>query len=147
MLGGEEANQQTRFWQRFSLWQALGAIIILVLAAGAIYVANGFNKRVEGDVDRSYQRLGSWARWLGIFYKPTDTPYERADMMSTAVPDGRAPIRSLTHEYVRKQFSAKYQSDAEFNSLSEWQQLRPLLIRQAIVKRIKRWQKRFLDRE
>jgi hypothetical protein len=119
----------------------------VTLAAVTLFVANTMNRRVESDVDRSYQRLGSWARWLGIFYRPTDTPYERADMMSTAVPDGRAPIRNLTHEYVRKQFSADHRSDKAFDSLSEWQQLRPLLIRQTIVKRLRRWQKRFLRQE
>lgn len=147
LLGGEEGNQQPRFWERFSLWQVLGAFVILILAAVTLFVANTLNRRVESDVDRSYQRLGSWARWLGIFYRPTDTPYERADMMSTAVPDGRAPIRNLTHEYVRKQFSADHRSDESFDSLSQWQQLRPLLIRQTIVKRLRRWQKRFLKQE
>ncbi len=147
LLGGEEVNQQNGFMARFSIWQALGTVVVLLLAAGAIYAANRFNHQIEGDVDRSYQRLGSWARWLGIIYGPTDTPYERADMMGTAVPDGRASIRTLTHEYVRKRFSGTYQSDAEFDPLSEWKQLRPLLIRQTIAKRIQRLQKRFLDRE
>lgn len=147
LLGGDEASQESRFWQRFSIWQALGAFIILILAGVTLFTGNRFNKRVEGDVDRSYQRLGSWARWLGIFYTPTDTPYERADLMSTAVPDGRTPIRKLTHEYVRKQFSAEYKSDASFNSLEEWQQLRPMLIRQTIVERIEKWKQRFLKRE
>jgi len=98
-------------------------------------------------VDRSYQRLGSWARWLGIFYQPTDTPYERAEMMSSAVPEGHVPIRSLTHEYVRKQFSADHKSDAKFDSLATWQQLRPLLIRQAAATRWRRLQKRFLKQK
>ena len=129
------------------VFSVLGALIILIVSAVILFVANRLNMRVEGDVDRSYQRLGSWARWLGIFYKPTDTPYERADMMSTAVPEGRAPIRNLTHEYVRKQFSGKYEADGGFDSLSEWKQLRPMLIRQTIAKRIQRWQKRFRKQE
>jgi transglutaminase-like putative cysteine protease len=147
LLAGEETVQNSQFWERFSLWQALGAVLILLLAAVAIFVANVLNKRVEGNVDRSYQRLGSWARWLGIFYQPTDTPYERADMMSSAVPEGHIPIRNLTHEYVRKQFSADHQSDAKFDSFAAWQQLRPLLIRQAVATRLRRWQKRFLKQK
>lgn len=147
LLGGEDTNQGPSFWERFSLWQMVGAIIIIGLAALTLYVANTLNRRVESDVDRSYQRLGSWARWLGIFYRPTDTPYERADMMSTAVPDGRTPIRNLTHEYVRKRFSPQHQSNAEFDSLAEWQMLRPLLIRQTFAQRLQRWRKRFLRQE
>jgi transglutaminase-like putative cysteine protease len=147
LLGGEEEGLETRFWARFSLWQVLGAFLILLLAAVTIFVANVLNKRIEGDVDRSYQRMGSWARWLGIFYQPTDTPYERADMMSSAVPEGHVPIRNLTHEYVRKQFSADHKSDAMFDSYAAWQQLRPLLIRQTIATRLRRWQNRFLKQK
>jgi len=146
LLAGQEAGQKRSFWDNFSLWQALFAVLILFLAAATILVANELNKRVEGDVDRSYGRLGSWARWLGIFYRPTDTPYERADMMSSAVPEGRTPIRSLTHEYVRKQFSADYKSDASFDSFAAWKQLRPLLIRKSVATRLRRWQERFLKR-
>ena len=65
-------------------------------------------------------------------------------MMSAVVPDGRMPIRNLTQEYVRKRFSGAYNADDEFNSLAEWQQLRPLLLRQTIMKRLRRWQNQFL---
>ncbi len=98
-------------------------------------------------MDRSYQRLGSWARWLGIFYRPTDTPYERADLMTSAVPEGRVPIRNLTQEYVRKQFSADHKTDEGFNPLEEWRQLRPLLIRQSVVSRLRKWQERLRKEE
>jgi transglutaminase-like putative cysteine protease len=147
LLAGEETGQGIQFWERFSLWQVLIAALILFLAAVTIFMANRLNKRVEGDVDRSYGRLGSWARWLGILYQPTDTPYERADMMSSAVPEGHVPIRNLTHEYVQKQFSADHKSDAKFDSFAAWQQLRPLLIRQTIAIRLRRWQRRFLKQK
>jgi transglutaminase-like putative cysteine protease len=147
LLSGEETAQTSQFWQRFSLWQVLGVVAVLAVAAATLIAGNTLNKRIEGDIDRSYQRLGSWARWLGIFYRPTDTPYERADMMSMEVPDGRVPIRNLTQEYVRKRFSAAYKSDEAFNPLSEWQQLRPLLLRQTILKRLQRWQNRFLKQK
>jgi len=144
LLSGDNSTQDTGpFWQRFSIWQAVGASVILLLAAGAMFVANGLNRRVEKDVDRSYQRLGSWARWLGVFYQPTHTPYERADLMTSAVPEGRVPIRNLTREYVRKQFSADHKTGEGFNPLQEWRQLRPLLIRQSLVSRLRKWQKRF----
>ena len=140
-LGGEDLAN-TGFWGTFPIWQALGATLIVLLAATVIVVANVLNTRVEGDVDRSYQRLGSWARWLGIFYKPTDTPHERADMMVAVVPEGHVSIRNLTHEYARKQFSAEHTSDEAFDPRAEWHQLRPLLIRQSIVNRLQRWQQR-----
>jgi transglutaminase-like putative cysteine protease len=140
LLRGEDALQDgTGFFGNIPIWQALGATLIVTLAATAILVANVLNRRVEADVDRSYQRLGSWARWLGIFYRPTDTPYERADMMASVVPEGHVPIRNLTQEYVRKQFSAEHATDEKFAPQEEWQRLRPLLIRQSIVSRLQRW--------
>lgn len=134
-----EANS---IWQRISLWQGLGALVIVLLAAVTLVVANSFNRRVEEDVDRSYSRLSSWARWLGIYYRPTDTPYERADLMASAVPDGRTPIRNLTREYVRKQFSEDHKIGEGFEPVEEWRQLRPLLIRKSIVSRLHQWQER-----
>lgn len=129
-------------WQRISLWQVLGALVIVLLAAVTLVVANSFNRRVEEDVDRSYSRLSTWARWLGIYYRPTDTPYERADLMASAVPDGRTPIRNLTREYVRKQFSEDHKIGEGFEPVEEWRLLRPLLIRQSIVSRLHQWQER-----
>jgi hypothetical protein len=97
-------------------------------------------------VDRSYGRLGSWARWLGILFRPAHTPYERADLMATAVPEGKTPIRNLTRQFVLKQFSPGRTTDPGFSAQEEWQALRPLLFRQAITNRLKKWQER-LQRE
>jgi transglutaminase-like putative cysteine protease len=126
----------------FPIWQAAVAVIILLIAAAVLFFAYESNKRVEGDIDRSYRRLGFWAGLLGIFYGASDTPYERAEKMTAAVPDGRSPIRNLTHEYVRKQFSGSYSSDNGFNPREEWRQLRPLLIKESIAKRYRNWQDR-----
>lgn len=126
----------------FPIWQALVAAIILLIAAFVLFFAYQTNKRVEGDIDRSYRRLGFWASLLGILYRPAETPYERAERMTAAVPDGRSSIRNLTHEYVRKQFSGSYEDDNGFNPREEWRQLRPLLIKESIATRVRRWQER-----
>ena len=124
----------------FPIWQAALAGIILLIAAAVLFVAYETNKRVEGDIDRSYGRLGFWAGLLGVFYGPSDTPYERAERMTAVVPEGRTSIRNLTHEYVRKQFSGSYLADNEFDPREEWRQLRPLLIKESIAKRYRNWQ-------
>lgn len=126
----------------FPLWQALAALTTLLIAAVLLFVAYETNKRVEGDVDRSYRRLGFWASLLGIFYGPSETPYERAERMTVVIPEGRSPIRNLTHEYVRKQFSGKYADGNGFDPRSEWRTLRPLLIKESIAMRIRNWRKR-----
>ena len=107
-------------------------------AAAVLFAAYTVNQRIEGDIDRSYQRLGFWAMLLGIIYGPSETPYERAEKMTAAVPKGRLPIRNLTHEDVRKQFSADHAGDSGFDPRSEWRTLRPVLLRQSLSKRLQR---------
>lgn len=119
----------------FPIWQVVLAVLGLAVTGGLLFAANEMNRRVEQDVERSYSRLGSWARWLGIFFRPAQTPYERADLMVTAVPEGKEPIRHLVQAYVKRQFSPTKDEDG-VSPMVEWQQLRPLLIKKAIQKRL-----------
>jgi hypothetical protein len=112
------------------------------LAVSLSLAANAFNKRVESDVERSYGRLGSWARWLGVALQPKHTPYERADLMTAAAPQGKEPIRSLTRQFVLKQFSPAKAYEDGFDPLPQWRQLRPVLLRQGIARRVHQWQSR-----
>ncbi len=139
-LNEDNEGSGSSFWVDFPIWQAIVATIILLIAAGALLAAYTVNLRVEGDVNRSYRRLGFWATLLGIFYGPSETPYERAEKMTAVVPKGRSPIRNLTHQYVRKQFSPDHAGDSTFDPRKEWHQLRPLLLRQSIVARLQRRQ-------
>jgi transglutaminase-like putative cysteine protease len=130
------------FFANFPVWQALGGIVVLALALVVMVAASKLNKRVESDVDKSYNRLGSWARWLGVLFRPAHTPYERADLMAAAVPEGRTSIRNLTQQFVLRQFSQARAYTDGFDPLQEWQVLRPLLLRTVLSKRLQRWQKR-----
>ena len=65
-------------------------------------------------------------------FRAVDTPYERADRLSHAIPNGRTPIRSLTHQYVLRRFSPEHRGDDTFDPKSEWNVLRPLLLRETI---------------
>jgi transglutaminase-like putative cysteine protease len=136
----DQAAAGESFWSTFPWWQAIAAVIILLISAAVLLFAYEANKRVEGDIDGSYKRLGFWAGLIGILFAPADTPYERAERMTAAVPEGRSPIRNLTHEYVRKQFSGSYTSDDGFNPRQEWGKLRPLLIKESVASRYRRWQ-------
>ncbi|MCL4262403.1 MAG: transglutaminase-like domain-containing protein [Anaerolineae bacterium] len=128
--------------QGFPLWQALGAAVIVLAAVGLSWTANTMNRRVEMDVDRSYRRLGSWARWLGVPQRPEHTPYERADLLATAVPEGKDAIRVLTRQFVLKQFSRQRMYEAGFDPLPYWKGLRPLLLKKSIATRLHRWQQK-----
>lgn len=112
--------------------RTVGGSALLLVAGAMVVTANYYNRRVEADVDRSYIRLSSWARWLGIFFRPADTPYERADALARAVPNGREPIRNLTQEYVLRRFSPTPEGHAEFDPRNEWRRLRPLLWRRSL---------------
>ena len=119
-------------------WQVAIGVALLLSAGVALWAANRYNRGVEGNVGRSYLRLGEWARWLGIPWRTTQTPYEQADALVAAVPQGQQPIRNLTRQYVLQLFSPARATDADFDPYGEWRQLRPVLLRQSVVKFLNR---------
>ena len=127
------------------LWQVTGAVAMLGLAVVATVVGGKFNQRVESNVERSYGRLGSWAHWLGVLILPAHTPYERADLLSSVVPEGKVPLRNLTREFVRQRFSPRRSADSDFDPRAEWKVLRPLMIRQMISHQLERLRSRKED--
>lgn len=143
LLDGE-ANAETRAAEERTgrIVRVVGGGMLLLVAGGLVTIANQANRRVESDVDKSYGRLSSWAHWLNIQLRTVDTPYERADRLSQAVPDGRSPIRSLTHQYVLRRFSAQHDGDEAYDPASEWKRLRPLLLRESIRKQWQRLRRR-----
>jgi transglutaminase-like putative cysteine protease len=133
---------QVMWWERIFVWQTAVAAAILTLALLLTWAANRFNKRIEEDVERSYTRLETWAHWLGLSFHPANTPYERADLLAAEAPEGKEPIRRLTRQFVLRQFSPAHENETDFNPRSEWQTLRPLLLRKSIRKRLQRLQKK-----
>ncbi len=108
------------------------ASFLLLLAIGAVLLFGRANQRVEANVERSYGRLGSWAPWLGVWVQPAHTPYERANKLVAAVPEGKEPIRNLTHQFVRQQFSRDRSAEDNFDPRGEWKTLRLPMIRHTI---------------
>ncbi len=131
-LAGTEqsADGQSGFNQNLSIRRIIqigAAIVVLSGAAAVLFIAKEVNWRIESDVEKSYNRLGSWSRYLGLAFRPALTPNERADLLSKSVPEGRRPINSLTKEYVRQRFSRKGNVDVGFDPSPEWRILRPML--------------------
>jgi hypothetical protein len=122
-------------------WQAAIGAILLVLAGIALYAGANYNRRVEGDVDRSFVRLGDWSRWFGIPWRATQTPYEQADSLVAVVPEGQKPVRNLTRQYVLRRFSPAKSTDEDFDPRQEWRQLRPLLLKKSVVQFLNRSRK------
>ena len=119
-------------------WQVAIGVALLLIAGTSLWVANRYNRGVEGDVGRSYLRLGEWARVLGISWRVAQTPYEQADALVAAVPQGQQPIRNLTRQYVLRLFSPARATEADFDPHQEWRSLRPVLLRQSVVNLLKR---------
>jgi len=115
------------------LWQVLIGTVLLIGAALVLFLANQYNRRVEGDIDLSFGRLGNWASRLGIPWRANQTPYERADNLVAALPESQQPVRNLTRQYVLKRFSPAKAAEEDFDIKQEWRVLRPLLLKQSIV--------------
>jgi hypothetical protein len=122
------------------------ALVVVGLAALVVFAANQMNRRVESNVEKSYGRLESWAPWLGVLIRPIHTPYERANLMAAAVPEGKEPLRNFAHQFVQQRFSQNKLGDIEFNPLAEWKLLRPTLIRQMVNHQIYKLRKRYRER-
>lgn len=119
--------------QRLPVWQVVTALAVVAVAGVLTMAANTYNKRVEADVERSFGRLESWGRWLGINVQSTQTPYERATAIATAVPEGEQSIFILTKQFVLKQFSRARAFEKGFNPTNEWRKLRPILLRRTLA--------------
>jgi transglutaminase-like putative cysteine protease len=133
-LSIDELNEEpSGFFARLVWWQAAIGVILLVIAGGALYAGAKYNDRIEGDVDSSFLRLGQWARWLGIPWRATQTPYEQADSLLAVVPEGQEPVRNLSRQYVLRQFSPAKSIEDDFNPHQEWRELRPLLLKKKII--------------
>ncbi len=93
-----------------------------------------------------YERLQRWADRLGLSGPPSHTPYEQAQHLSRALPEGRSPITLITEQYVRYRFSRRalpveihhtsippapvtqsITESANGTLTQEWQLLQPLL--------------------
>ena len=125
----------------FAWWEIAIGVTLLALAGLTLLVAGRYNSRVEGDIDRSYLRLGDWSRWLGVPWRATQTPYEQADSLVAYVPDGQKPVRNLTRQYVLQRFSPTKETDDDFDPRQEWRELRPVLLKQSLTKMLNRSQK------
>lgn len=123
--------------------QASGAGLTMLLAGLVLFAANKVNIRIESNVVESYGRLDKWGTWLGVAADPTDTPFERAERLSTAVPEATQPIHNLTHHYVLQTYSSHPAAADQYTPAEEWRILRPLLLRHILRHKLATIRRRF----
>lgn len=114
----------------------VGGLFLIVVAAVLMLFAGRYNRGVESSVERSYSRLVQWGHWVGVDIRPNFTPYESADVLVAAVPEGEKSIRVLIEEFVQRQFSGREQGLSVFAPRNEWKQLRPILLKQSLRSRL-----------
>ncbi len=141
-LGDDQSGFGGSLSTRRLIQFAVGAALLGV-AIGIIFIARELNWRIEADVERSYSRLGNWGRYLGLIFRPSLTPNERADLLTRSVPEGKEPIYRLTDQYVQQRFSKRRDVDVGFNPSREWHILRPKLIHSVISYQLKQLFKGF----
>ena len=137
-LAAAAGGAETGFLARFSFWQVFAALATVIVATIVVIVGEKLNRNVEGTVEGSYGRMELWARWLGLRFQHNQTPNERANLLTATVPEGEAPIQTLTDEYIRKQFSPDKKDNFLVNTLHEWKVLRPILFKKGLNRRFKR---------
>ena len=126
-------------------WQAvrwLGGLILLSIPAGLATLWTLRERKLRGLnlVERVYERLGSFARRLGINYQEHQTPYEYAAALITALPEGQVPVQCITDLYVRERFSGREVGGQEAEEA--WRGLRPILWRRWLQRSLERLQSR-----
>ncbi|HXF61656.1 MAG TPA: transglutaminaseTgpA domain-containing protein [Caldilineaceae bacterium] len=126
-------------------WWLWAALTPLVLVVGGWFI---WRTRVAGptrfDPDVPpilFERLQRWAARLGLGVEPHQTPYEQARHFGRHLPEGQAPIQTITEGYVRYRFGrrshlaapagvAQTTIEPETDGLiMSWQSLEPVLWR------------------
>ena len=141
--GADDGTAAVITWtERLFTWQTGVALTLFLLVLLLAFAAQRLNLAVESNVERSFGRLSHWAAWLGLPIEPARTPYEQANLLATAVPEGEQPINRLTDEYVVRQYSRAHAGRADFSPLEEWRLLRPHLLRHTARASLRRWRNR-----
>lgn len=135
---GAAAGLTSTLLERVSIWQIIAGVVLILASVGLSFLTSRINYQIESDLNKSYGRLERWGRRIGLLIQPAQTPYERADVLVTAVPESEQPVRNLTNQFVEKQFSPSKQAQPTFNSVGEWKQLRPVMLRTMLGHSLKR---------
>lgn len=119
----------------------LGLLVIVGVGAGTTYWVT--EKRGTSGlslVERAYTRMWRFAAWLGVPGPPDQTPYERADAMTSVVPEGESSISRITKMYVTEKFGRGNGNGDGSDAEQQWSLLRPVLWRTWVQKKFSRFQ-------
>jgi len=118
----------------------VAGLILVSISAGlaTIWAVRERKWRGLNLVERIYEQLCRFARWLGLEYQGHQTPYEFTAGLITVLPEGRGPVQRITDLYVRTRFSGREVNGEEAERA--WRGLRPILWRRWLERRLERFQ-------
>lgn len=89
-------------------------------------------------VQRAYARLAIYGRWLGLGFVESATPDERRHSMVTHLPEGEAPINTITYAYIEDRYRDPNRSSeddlADDIAKEAWQDARWVFIKRKLRK-------------
>lgn len=118
-------------------------LVLLALGLGGIYWATeiqGLNSL--SFIERAYARMWHFAARMGIPNPPDQTPYERSTALSTLVPEGAGPIKSITDMYVVERFGRDKENGDGAQVGEKWSALRLVLWKTWLQKKLSPPQRR-----
>lgn len=118
-----------------------GVLLTMLAASAAVYLINR-SGLVEGSVvAQAYERMSRFGRWLGVKLLPTQTPYERARVLTTAAPEAAAPIDVITGLYVEECFRQVPAGRFDHQASRAWNELWPALLKKSLLNALSRFQR------
>jgi hypothetical protein len=133
LFGMVEASKQLVNW----------GLAGLVVAGLSFFGWRSYNLRLErhnGDgvsIDDIYLAMLQVANWIGLGKKPSQTPYEHAQLLTKNLPPIEDEVNFITDEYVRQAFSSKPLSrNIREKALDAWEDIRPTLYRAIFERRL-----------
>lgn len=106
------------------------AVLLAVLAAAVVSVAR-FQLRFRGNapIDAAWGKARLLAAYAGFRADPSQTPYEYATMLGTAVPEAKAAIRDIADVRVRDRYTpAGTTKDDVSRAAGAWRRLARTLL-------------------
>ncbi len=126
-------------------WYVITGLLTLLALVGGVWLLR--RKPWQGpqdfDIDPAsvfYERLVDWTQRLGAATQSGLTPYERSAILAQELPMGAPFIRRITEIYVQYRYAphASAQDKTTGDLESSWQQLRPVLWRAWLDRRLGR---------
>jgi transglutaminase-like putative cysteine protease len=116
-----------------------GSLVLVMLAGVVVWTMRNRRSVQLSGVGSVYHNMVRLAGWAGARTHISQTPYEHASALTRVVPEGERPARRIARLYARERYGHKtpdYREQA--NVGQDWQELRPKLVRQSILRHLLR---------